>query len=115
MYRINSNAVLFSNNCYGSGDEEEDDYGSGSGPGPAWSDYSARTRSMWSRGVRKRKRIREKRLKERRLTRNERCKKEALTLLVKEFGSGYKLGKSSEDDSELDGPIDVESTVTSEK
>ena len=59
-----------------------------------------------------------KRLKNRRLTRNERCKKEALDrakLLSKEFGSGFDLGESSEDDSELDGPIDIESTVTSEK
>ena len=58
---------------------------------------------------------RNKRLRERRLTRNERCKKEALSLLSKEFGSGDNLGDSNESDSELDGPIDIESTVTSEK
>ena len=57
-------------------------------------------------------------IKKRRLTRNERCKKESLDrakLLFEEFGSGFDLGKSDENYSELDGPIDVESTVTSEK
>ena len=112
----NSNAILFSNKCYGSGDEE--DYGSGSGSGPAYSDYSGRTLSKQSQRLIKRKLMIKKRLKKRRLSRNERCKKEALDrakLLFKELGSGYDLGESDEDDSELDGPIDVESTVTSEK
>ena len=107
MYR-NSNIILFSNKCYGSGDE--DDYGSGSGP--AYSDYSGRTRSKRSRRLIKRK----KRLQKRRKTWYKGCKKEALNrakLLHDEFGSGFDLG--DEDDSELDGPIDIESTVTSEK
>ena len=113
MYR-NSNAILFSNKCYGS--EDEEDYGSGSGSGPVYSDYSGRTRSKRSQRLIKRKLMMRKRLKKRRLTRNERCKKEALDrakLLLEEFGSGFDL--VDEDDSELDGPIDIESTVNSEK
>ena len=89
----NSNYILFSNKCFGDGSEDED--GSGSGSGPSYSSYSRRRKPTRSRKS---------------------CSVKGTTRIDPfDYGSGEEDSKSSEDDSELEGPIDVEATVSSDK
>ena len=85
--------ALYSNKCFGDEDEEEDEDGSGSGRGPY---IPARRFKKW-------------------------CEKRTSIPFGPFGGSGSGAGpgetdtKTSEDDSKLDGPIDVESIVSSDK
>ena len=86
-----SNAALFSNKCFGDGDEDEE--GSGT-------DYFSSRRWSQKKGGRK-------------------CNVKHPFHDMAYYGSGSGFGdedsKTTEDDSSLEGPIDVESTVSSDK